>query len=90
MRKYLNMSIFVVFILLLSACTTNGQKTASDSSTTGIQTETVGAMSEQGDSAASVTISRATVEVSAIDMNTRLVTLKPMNGSSFVVEAGER
>lgn len=88
--KHHSLSISALILALsLSACAT-GEKPAETKATPGMQTEEKRAVTPKGDAAASVTVSKVTATVEAIDLATRMVTIVGPEGNAFVLQAGEK
>ena len=89
MKRPLTSTSALVFALVLSACATNEKQTATPAKP-GMHTAQKGAVTPQGDAAASVTVSKVTATVEAIDLATRMVTIVGPEGNAFVLQAGEK
>jgi hypothetical protein len=90
MKHPMNLTPVLVFALLLSACATEEKQTPAWAATPGVQTEERASLNAHGDSAKTVTISKITATVEAIDLATRLVILVGPQGNTFILQAGKQ
>jgi len=81
------MSTLVLALVLSSSVTQAAQVQAPAS---GVKTEEKSGINAQGDTAATITITKVTATVQAIDLATRMVTIIGPEGKGFVVQAGEQ